>query len=74
MSKKVVLGVKNPPADAGDNKRLRFDPWVWKIPVEKENGSPLQYSGLKNPMDRGVWSATVYGVAKSQTRLKQLST
>ena len=31
------------------------------------NGNPLQYSGLKNPMDRGVWRATVHGVAKSQT-------
>ena len=70
MSKKVVLRVKNPPAKAGDNKRLRFDSWVWKIPVEEENGSPLQYSCLENRMDRRVWSATVYRVAKSQTRLK----
>ena len=31
------------------------------------NGNPLQYSCLENPMDRGVWWATVYGVAKSQT-------
>ena len=29
--------------------------------------NPLQYSCLKNPMDRGVWWATVHGVAKSQT-------
>ena len=28
------------------------------------NGSPLQYSCLENPMDRGAWWATVYGVAK----------
>ena len=28
------------------------------------NGNPLQYSCLENPMDRGVWQATVYGVAK----------
>ena len=28
---------------------------------------------LKNPMDRGAWWATVHGVAKSQTRPKQLS-
>ena len=27
----------------------------------------LQYSCLENPMDRGVWWATVNGVAKSQT-------
>ena len=32
-------------------------------------GSPLQYSCLENPMDRGVWQATVHGVAKSQTQL-----
>ena len=28
------------------------------------NGYPLQYSCLKNPMDRGVWPATVHGVTK----------
>ena len=31
------------------------------------NGSPLQYSCLENPMDRGAWQAIVHGVAKSQT-------
>ena len=36
-------------------------------------GNPLQYSCLENPMDRGAWQATVYGVAKSQTQLKYLS-
>ena len=35
-------------------------------------GDPLQYSCLKNPMDRGVLWATVHGVTKSQTRLKEL--
>ena len=28
-------------------------------------GNPLQYSCLKNPVDRGAWQATVHGVAKS---------
>ena len=28
------------------------------------NGSPLQYSCLENPMDRGAWQATVYGAAR----------
>ena len=37
------------------------------------HGNPLQYSCLKNFMDRGAWWATAHGVAKSQTRLKQLS-
>ena len=33
--------------------------------------TPLQYSCLENPMDRGVSRATVQGVTKSQTRLKR---
>ena len=33
------------------------------------NGNPLQYSCLRNPMDRGAWWATVHGVANSQTCL-----
>ena len=37
------------------------------------NGSPLQCSCLKNPRDGGAWWAAVYGVAQSQTQLKQLS-
>ena len=30
----------------------------------KGNGYPLQYSCLENPMDRGAWQATMYGVAR----------
>ena len=37
-------------------------------------GNPLQYSCLGNPMNRGAWQATVHGLAKSWTLLKQLST
>ena len=33
------------------------------------NGTPLQYSCLKNPMDRGAWKAAVHGVAEGRTRL-----
>ena len=33
------------------------------------NGNPLQYSCLKNPIDRGAWWATVHGVPKSPTPL-----
>ena len=32
------------------------------------NGNPLQYSCLKNTVDRRAWPATVYGVAKSWTQ------
>ena len=34
---------------------------------EKENGYPLQYSCLENPMDRGAWWATVHGITESDT-------
>ena len=38
------------------------------------NGNPLHYFCLENSMNRGAWWATVHGIAKSQTQLKQLST
>ena len=44
----------------------------WKIPWKKA-WNPLQYSCLENPKDRGAWRATVRGVAKSRTRLSELS-
>ena len=34
------------------------------------NSSPLQYSCLENPMDRGAWWATVHAVSKSQAQLR----
>ena len=37
------------------------------------NGTPLQYSCLENPMDRGAWWAAVHGVAKSRTRLSDFT-
>ena len=38
-------------------------------PLEGWHGNPLQYSCLENLMDRGIWQATVHGVAKTGTRL-----
>ena len=37
------------------------------------NGTPLQFSCLENPMDRGAWKAAVHGVAQSQTRLSDFT-
>ena len=34
------------------------------------NGYPLHYSGLENPMNQGAWQATVHGVIKSRTQLR----
>ena len=39
----------------------------------ENNGTPLQYSCLENPMDGGAWWATVHGVAKSRTRLNDFT-
>ena len=36
------------------------------------NGNPLQYSGLGNPMDRGAWQATIYGVSRAGHDLRDL--
>jgi len=59
--------VKNLPANAGDAVDVDLIPGLGRCPGEG-NGNPLQYPCLRNPMDRGVWQATVHGVAKSQTR------
>ena len=39
----------------------------WGRSPGEGNGSPLQYSCLGNPVDRGAWWAAVHGVVKSQT-------
>ena len=41
----------------------------YSLSPREGNGTPLQYSCLENPMDRGAWWAAVHGVAKSPTRL-----
>ena len=37
------------------------------------NGTPLQYSCLENPMDRGAWQTAVHWVAKSRTGLSDFT-
>ena len=54
--------------DTGDSGSI---PRLGRSPGEG-NGSPLQYSCLENPMDRGAWWATVIGVAELD-RTKQLA-
>ena len=58
--------VKNPPANAGDAGDAGLTPGSGRSPGGG-NSSPLQYSCLENPMDRGVWQAAVQGFAKSHT-------
>ena len=50
----VVLVVRNLPANAGDVRKTGLIPGSGRSPG-KGSGNPLQYSCLKNPMDRGAW-------------------
>ena len=56
-------GVKNPPADAGCTGDGGSVPGLGRSPGGG-NGSPHQYSCLKNPTDRGAWGAAVHGLAE----------
>ena len=60
--------VKNLPANAGDVRDVSSIPRLGRCPGVG-NGTPLQYSCLKNSLGRGTWWATVHGVAKSWTWL-----
>ena len=61
--------VKASACSAGD---LGSIPGLGRSPGEG-NGNPLQYSCLENPMDGGAWWATVHGVAKNRTRLRDFT-
>ena len=69
--------VKNLSAKAQDAGDAGWIPGSGRSPGEG-NSNSLQYSCLKNPMDRGAWWAIVQRVAKSQisfdvfSRLKTL--
>ena len=54
------LGGKESTCNAGNVGSI---PGLGRCPGE-ENGNPLQYSCLGNPMERGAWQATVHGVAR----------
>ena len=56
--------VKNPPVNAGNTGLI---PGLGRSPGGV-NGNPLQYSCLKNPVDRGAWWATIHGVASQRVR------
>ena len=51
--------------------------WLYYLLCKKRNGenngTPLQYSCLENPMDGGAWWAAVHGVAEGRTRLSDFT-
>ena len=59
--------VNNLPANAGDAGDTGLIPGLERSPGDGRspgNGSPLQYSFLGNPIDRGAWQAAVHEVIK----------
>ena len=60
--------VNNMPASAGDLRDTGSILGSGRSPGGR-SGSPLQYSCLENPTDRGDWWAAVHGVSQSWTRL-----
>ena len=54
--------VKNSPVNTGDVGDMGLTPGSGRTPGDG-NGNPLQYSCLKNSMDRGVWWATLCGIS-----------
>ena len=68
----MVLVAKNTHANAGDTRHVSSIPGSGRS-LEEGHGNPLQYSCLKNPMDRGAWQTTTHGVVKSQTRLSDFT-
>ena len=65
----MVLGVKNPPDNAGDVRdTVCLIPESGRSPWER-NGYPLQYSCLENPTDRGTYQATIHGVGHDRSDL-----
>ena len=60
--------LKNLPANVGDARDVVSIPVLRRSPGVG-NGILLQYSCQGNPMDRGVWQATVHRVAKRHTQL-----
>ena len=69
----VVLVVKNLPAKAGGVRNTGSILGSGRSP-RGGHDSPLQYSCLENPIDRGTWQAIGHRVTKSWTELKRLST
>ena len=65
--------VKNLLANAGDAGDTSLIPGLGRCPGGG-NGNPLQYSCLRNPMDREAWYAAVHGVSKSQAQLSNRTT
>ena len=75
-----VLGCRFSLLALGHQKTTGYNQSRWRKHVKQTSwsitymyGTPLQYSCLENPMDRGAWWAAVHGVAESWTWLSDFT-
>ena len=74
----MLLGLWSPFTFKASNDQLSLSQWMTLWPPSstlnrEDNGTPLQYSCLENPMDGGAWKAAVHGVAENWTRLSDFT-
>ena len=67
------LSGKESACKAGDTGDVGSVPSLGRS-LEERNGSPLQYSCLENPTDRGAWQATAQGLQRGRHSRAQYST
>ena len=68
----VALVVKNPPANAGDSKRHRFDPWVGEDPLEEDSAIHSSFLAWRIPQTGepgGPWSTGLQRVDTAEETL-----
>ena len=63
MENAVDASVVKNPLTMQEMQETQVESLGQKDPLEEENGKPLQYSCLGNPVDRGALWATAHGVA-----------
>ena len=67
----ILLGQEENNTDVFENPQAVVCLFVLSVELlpGEGNSTPLQYSCLENPMDRGAWWATIHGITASRTRL-----
>ena len=54
-------------------QKIMWNQWFVRVLFGEGDSTPLQYSLLENPMDRGAWQTAAHGVAKGRTRLSDFT-
>ena len=71
-----LVGLKNLDGDCSHKIKRRLLLGSYHHPIQhigEGNGTPLQYSCLENPRDRGAWWAAVHVATKSRTQVSDFT-